>query len=279
MNTDGEHRRDNAAASITRTRVREAPAARRTIAYIDPLVLTRECIAKELAERLPDFRIAPFGSVSEAGGSGKGKERLCCVIYNCHCLHIEDAQLPQDLALLREMFDCVILLSDIDETDNIVGAMRHGLAGYVPASLSLEVALEAIRLVLAGGIFIPASVLSSVGSPGRHRSRGVLKSPHHHISFTPRQSEVLRQLWEGKQNKIIARELGMSEGTVKVHIKQIMKKVSAHNRVQAVLFTRQILNQVEPLPPEPTSAAERLSNPPSPVSLGSPRIGKSTRRA
>jgi DNA-binding NarL/FixJ family response regulator len=168
------------------------------------------------------------------------------------------------------------LLSDIDETDNIVGSMRHGLAGYIPASLSLEIALEAIRLVLAGGIFVPASVLSSLGSPHRHRPSGVLKSSPHHISFTPRQTEVLRQLWEGKQNKIIARELGMSEGTVKVHIKQIMKKVSAHNRVQTVLITRQMLNQVEPLPPEPTSAAERQSNPSSPASLGPP---KRTRRA
>jgi DNA-binding NarL/FixJ family response regulator len=263
VSADGEHRKDSAAASITGTQVRETPAARKTIAYIDPLELTRQCIAKELAERLPDFRIAPFGSVSEAGGRGKGKEQLCCVIYNSHSLPIEDAQLPHDLALIREMVDCIILLSDIDETHNIVGAMRYGLAGYVPASLSLEVALEAIRLVLVGGIFIPASVLSSVGSPERHRSRAVFKSSHHHISFTPRQLEVLRQLWEGKQNKSIARDLGMSEGTVKVHIKQIMKKVSAHNRVQAVLITRQMFNQVEPSRPEPTSAAERLSNPPS----------------
>jgi DNA-binding NarL/FixJ family response regulator len=60
-------------------------------------------------------------------------------------------------------------------------------------------------------------------------------------SFTPRQLEVLERLNEGKQNKAIAYELGMAESTVKVHIRQIMKKLNARNRTQVVLMSRNAL--------------------------------------
>jgi DNA-binding NarL/FixJ family response regulator len=58
------------------------------------------------------------------------------------------------------------------------------------------------------------------------------------MSFTPRQLEVLRRLWQGKQNKLIAYDLNMCESTVKVHIRHIMKKLNARNRTQVVLLTR-----------------------------------------
>jgi len=59
--------------------------------------------------------------------------------------------------------------------------------------------------------------------------------------FSPRQLQVLEQLSEGKQNKIIAYELGMAESTVKVHIRHIMKKLNARNRTQVVLMTKNAL--------------------------------------
>jgi DNA-binding CsgD family transcriptional regulator len=57
-------------------------------------------------------------------------------------------------------------------------------------------------------------------------------------NFSPRQREVLRRLWMGKPNKAIAYELNMCESTVKVHIRQIMKKLNATNRTQVVVLTR-----------------------------------------
>ncbi len=58
--------------------------------------------------------------------------------------------------------------------------------------------------------------------------------------FTPRQLEVLRRVWRGKQNKLIAYDLNMCESTVKIHIRHIMKKLNARNRTQVVLLTRSI---------------------------------------
>jgi DNA-binding NarL/FixJ family response regulator len=67
------------------------------------------------------------------------------------------------------------------------------------------------------------------------------------ISFSPRQLQVLELLKEGKQNKIIAYELGMCESTVKVHIRQIMRKLKARNRTQVVLLTQGIQTRRAPV--------------------------------
>ena len=64
------------------------------------------------------------------------------------------------------------------------------------------------------------------------------KEHHCTETFSPRQMEILQQLWQGKQNKTIAIDLDISESTVKVHIQHIMKKLNARNRTQVVLLTR-----------------------------------------
>jgi DNA-binding NarL/FixJ family response regulator len=213
------------------------------IVFIDSLELTRECIVKQLAANLTEYRIAGFGRVDEIASGGTRSVKPCCAIYNSHSTPISDSQVTRDLYLLQNIVSgCrVILLSGIDQTDHIVGAMHHGLVGYIPASLTLEVVSQAIRLVLIGGIFVPAGILASIGSLEPFRSSDWSDSWHYHIRLTPRQAEVLRQLWDGKPNKTIAHELGMSVGTAKVHIKQIMKKAGAHNRTQAVLITQQMV--------------------------------------
>src|SRR5262249_2872339 len=150
---------------------------RRPIAFIDPLRLTRECIVEQLAKTLPELRIASFSDVGNAASSWIDAAQPSCVIYNSHSLSAIDARISSDLCLLRDMAIRVVLLSDNEETDNVVRAMGHGLAGYVPAALSVEVVSEAIRLVVAGGIYIPASVLASVGSPASVRYSGSDSGP------------------------------------------------------------------------------------------------------
>ena len=66
------------------------------------------------------------------------------------------------------------------------------------------------------------------------------KEHHCTETFSPRQRQILQQLWQGKQNKKIAHDLDISENTVKVHIHHIMKKLNAHNRTQVVLLTRSL---------------------------------------
>jgi DNA-binding NarL/FixJ family response regulator len=216
-----------------------------SIIYVDHYALTRDCIGSQLASALPEFRLAVLASPSDAGRVKQPR----CVVYHTHSLSIEDGAVVHDLGLLQDIVNGVpvVVLSDIEQPQNVIAALHRGVRGYLLTSLSLKLASEAIRLVLFGGTFVPASALPLTRRSEPHRSAGAGEGAPGTAHLTPRQVEVLRHLWQGKQNKTIALELQMSEGTVKVHIRHIMKKLHARNRTQVVLMTQQMRNGSEPM--------------------------------
>jgi len=125
------------------------------------------------------------------------------------------------------------VLSDYEDAENIRQAFELGVRGYIPTSLASLVAVGAMHLVCIGGTFAPAAALLShsdrpQGSAGEPLIEG----------FTQRQAQILDCLRRGMANKLIAYELSMCESTVKVHVRNIMKKLKATNRTQVVYLTR-----------------------------------------
>jgi DNA-binding NarL/FixJ family response regulator len=131
-----------------------------------------------------------------------------------------------------------ILLSDAEEPDQIVEAISQGARGYIPTSVPLDVVVEVMRLVKAGGTFVPASsLIASIRS-----NDGIMASQQNGNGlFTARQAAVVEALRRGKANKIIAYELNMRESTVKVHIRNIMKKLKARNRTEVAFMTNELI--------------------------------------
>jgi DNA-binding NarL/FixJ family response regulator len=129
-----------------------------------------------------------------------------------------------------------IVLSDAEDVGQVMNALNKGVKGYVPTNLSLDVVVEAMRLVRAGGVFIPASCLSAAregnARPAAKTALGML--------FTTRQEAVIEALRQGKANKTIAYELRLQESTVKVHIRNIMKKLKAKNRTEVAYIVGQM---------------------------------------
>lgn len=126
------------------------------------------------------------------------------------------------------------VIADAEDLDRVLLAIEAGARGYIPTSLSIDIVIEAIRLIAAGGVFVPAS--SVVTARGREK-------PHANGKdclpvFTMRQTAVVRALCMGKPNKTIAHELDMRESTVKVHVRNIMKKLSAKNRTEVALIAK-----------------------------------------
>jgi DNA-binding NarL/FixJ family response regulator len=105
--------------------------------------------------------------------------------------------------------------------------------GYIPTSLASMVAVGAMQLICVGGTFAPPAVLLSQSN----RSQGPGGEPVIE-GFTQRQAQILDCLRRGMANKLIAYELNMCESTVKVHVRNIMKKLKATNRTQVVYLTR-----------------------------------------
>lgn len=211
-----------------------------TLIYIDDRALMRECVAGQLAEWLPEFSVAALASYREIGAP-PGNGYAPSMLINTHALRIEDVEFLQILpAMQREGRPLrVAVLSDLESRENVIAALQHGVSGYLLTSLPLKIAAEVIRLVHAGGTFVPPSVVLGPDLPALIE-RGAKGAVPEMRGFTPRQVEVLRRLREGKQNKAIAFELNMSESTVKVHLHHIMQKLQATNRMQVVVRTRQL---------------------------------------
>lgn len=131
----------------------------------------------------------------------------------------------------------VIVVAESDEPADILAALECGAKGYIPSSLKTRIAAEAIGLVRADGTCVPASSMLAPSETIHATRRDVhpLKD-----MFTAREASVVDALRQGKANKIIAYELNLCESTVKVHIRNIMKKLKATNRTEVAYKLREI---------------------------------------
>jgi len=184
-----------------------------------------------------------------------------------------DAPLPEHLHLIGGAVPAppVIVLSDCEEAEEVVAAFSEGVQGYIPTSLAPSLVLHAIRIVLAGGTFFPADALVRARRLLRPEIECAPRTDHvtikHREQWPPRQLEVLHLLVQGKANKEIAQILGIEEGTVKVHLRQIMRKLGVTNRTQAAIAARQLGipdicgNALTSIASEPGAARSRLVPP------------------
>ena len=218
------------------------------VLYIDGHQLGRDCVSNQFAAHLPEWTIE---SASTAGELllDDTRSNLALLIFNVHGESLGAPGTAAKIELLTRRLPHVpfIVMSEREDPSEVMLATRLGARGYLPVSLPLRQAVTAIRLVGEGGIYIPPCVLlaSSTDSvPGPAATQEVKESSingavkDNSTNLSPRQLEVLRLLHEGKQNKIIAYELGMCESTVKVHVRNLMKKLKARNRTQLALLTR-----------------------------------------
>ncbi|MEZ5619062.1 MAG: response regulator transcription factor [Rhodocyclaceae bacterium] len=145
------------------------------------------------------------------------------------------------LGILRKRFPAVpvVVLSALDDLDTINRAMRLGAAGYVAKSVSGEMLLDALRRVLAGEIYLPP-LLQDKLSMSLDRGAGRGRNLNDRYGLTEGQRRVTELLREGKSNREIGDLLGLTEGTVKVHVSKIFRKLGVVSRAEAIaLFQRQ----------------------------------------
>jgi DNA-binding NarL/FixJ family response regulator len=130
-----------------------------------------------------------------------------------------------------------LLVCSASEDGALVKALLAlGIAGFLPKSDSTQVILQAVRLVLAGGTYVPPRLLAAAAAPLPAEASAI-------ESLTPRQRDVLRLLAQGKPNKVIARELDISEATVKVHLLSVFRVLGARNRTEAVVIAQRTTAQ------------------------------------
>lgn len=131
----------------------------------------------------------------------------------------------------------VVLTASTSRTD-MQRALALGALGYIPKDATGPVMLTALRLVQAGGIFIPPA-LADVGSTAINGTPGNLARGDA-ANLTPRQRDVLQLLAQGQTNKQIARHCDLAEATVKMHVTAIFRALDVSNRTQAVIAAEQL---------------------------------------
>lgn len=145
------------------------------------------------------------------------------------------------LGILRKRFPAVpvVVLSALDDLDTVNRAMRLGASGYVTKSGDGETLLDAVKRVLAGEIYLPAHLQDKLSvSLGSGLGRG--RTPADRYGLTEGQRRVVELLREGKSNREIGDLLGLTEGTVKVHVSKIFRKLGVVSRAEAIaLLQRQ----------------------------------------
>ena len=143
----------------------------------------------------------------------------------------------------------VVVLSVKDSAHDVRSAIEAGAMGFIPKTSSPEVMVNALKLVLSGGVYLPPNVLRGESGRAAAAVGGEVGGGEAALShLTPRQREVLALLAQGKTNKQIANELGLAAGTVKVHMSRILKALNVHNRTQAVIAASQFAKtgQIDP---------------------------------
>lgn len=208
-----------------------------TVIIIDSRQLARECFERSLVAHNPDFKTVPFNSVDEWRRSNVRSEQRAVILLNIGTRRITELGIAGDISrIVSEAHPVpVVVIADTDELPQIVKALECGAKGFIPTTVSISVAAEAIELALAGGIFVPASSIMAMRSV--INSNASSDRPLSGL-FTARQMAVVEALRRGKANKIIAYELNLRESTVKVHIRNIMKKLKATNRTEVAFKIR-----------------------------------------
>jgi DNA-binding NarL/FixJ family response regulator len=121
----------------------------------------------------------------------------------------------------------VIVLGYNNDAELARSAICHGAKGYIPVTMGFEIAIAAVRFVLAGGAYAPMDCLPPRDPPGDALSQPGL--------VTARELAVIRAIQKGKSNKVIAYELNMCQSTVKAHVRNVMRKLEAKNRTDVAM--------------------------------------------
>jgi two-component system, NarL family, nitrate/nitrite response regulator NarL len=127
----------------------------------------------------------------------------------------------------------IVMLTVSDSADDLVAAIRAGADGYLLKDMDPELLLNRIREALFGRMVISDSLTGALAQALRGESVTATRDA---AQLTERERDILSCLAAGMSNKLVARELNITEGTVKVHVKNLLKKLNFRSRVEAAVW-------------------------------------------
>ena len=200
------------------------------ILIVDDHPLFRKGLHSLLRDLHPELEITEANSCDEA--IKKAGEAFDLVLLDLHMPGVKDLEA---LHKVRPAFESsrVVVLSGEEDPRLVRRAIDADAAGFIPKSSTPQILLNALRLILADGTYLPEVALKDLGDEAGPAAQGI-NPDSLSDTLSPKQIEVLRKAVEGKANKVIARELGISDSTVKTHLSAAFRALGVHNRTEAV---------------------------------------------
>lgn len=194
------------------------------VLLIDDHALFRDALGLLIGARFPDLQLLHAGTLADGVQRLGLQPEVALVLLD---LGLPDAQGMQALRQLREQAPQVrvVVLSADDRAETVQQAIEQGACGFVPKTARSALLTDALALTLDGGVYLPPSSLLAQPAPASAAA----------LDLSPRQRDVLRLLIEGKPNKLICRELALSESSVKTHLAAVFRRLDVNSRTQAVV--------------------------------------------
>jgi DNA-binding NarL/FixJ family response regulator len=210
------------------------------VLIVDDHALIRDALSRVLATLAPDMTVMEATDPKAAFETIEREPDLDLVLLDLALPGMHGLSVLQSLREKHPAISVVVISASSDR-ENVKRALDHGALGFIPKSSSNDVLASALRLVLAGGIYVPPEILglSASGEPAVPPIAAGHTTPAE-IGLTERQSQILALIMKGKSNKLICRELDIAESTVKNQITAIMKALNVTSRTQAVLAVNKL---------------------------------------
>jgi DNA-binding NarL/FixJ family response regulator len=211
-----------------------------TVGLFARRTLRGQCLARFLELSGLGLKMVTFENATN--GSREPDAEIDVAVVDTGEQICSDDDIKAIFSFLADALPCVpiVVVSDREDSAAVFEALLLGARAYVPSSLDPEILLETVRFVHKGGTFVPLDVLINLIGHKRVAHAAELRPTDTH-GLTDGELRVLELLRRGEPNKVIARALEIEEGTVKVHVRRIMKKLNAANRTQAALAAQQLV--------------------------------------
>lgn len=203
---------------------------RRHLAIVDRSALRRDCLRLALGQQPRRWRVTDVETTADLVRlirQGDGFSVILIGAPTCRQIDLVDLSLLATVTAKTP----ILVVADCDDPDRARTILRSGAKGFLPMTCGLKVLTAALERMRGGGSFVPLVLSESAGN----RAVREPESPARPV-LTRRQRDVLALISEGRSNKLIADALGMSESTVKAHVKQIIRRLHVANRTQAALL-------------------------------------------
>lgn len=190
------------------------------------------CGIKQLVGTDPQLQVVAEASDGEQGISLAQQYKPDLVLLDIKMPGISGLETLEQLKL-HGLCQQVVILSGSDQEEDVIGALKKGADGYLLKNMEPEAVLTAIHQIVAGKITVTESLTPLLVARLRH-------SPNHSsatsAALTHREYDILKLIALGLSNKLIARRLMLSENTVKVHVKHVLRKLQLKSRVEAAIW-------------------------------------------